>query len=231
MTYHENNCDEDLNHEYMVVYQDMLRYLSSKDISMLVAKDIRDDILAIALESQERGLRVEEAFGDYQRFCDGICENAVQETRMEKLLRCWKLVSSIIAVWMVLDLIGFGMDETKYIENGILTLSWKSLALYTVMLLGYTVLVRWHNRQSFHHILGAWYTYAIAFGVLCLIFLSPLHILTSYFHVSIGTVSIPLWVIILLIISCVFSWIALHMLQKKQFREYKGMSKGAQEDA
>ena len=88
MTGNEYN-DANLNHAYMIVYQDMLRYLSSKDISLLVARDIRDDILAMALESQTRGLKVEEAFGDYQKFCDAVCANAVQETRLEKLLRWW----------------------------------------------------------------------------------------------------------------------------------------------
>lgn len=62
MTGNEYNDKANLNHEYMIVYQDMLRYLSSKDISLLVARDIRDDILAMALESQTRGLKVEEAF-------------------------------------------------------------------------------------------------------------------------------------------------------------------------
>ena len=73
MTGNEYNDKANLNHEYMIVYQDMLRYLSSKDISLLVARDIRDDILAMALESQTRGLKVEEAFGDYQKFCGGCC--------------------------------------------------------------------------------------------------------------------------------------------------------------
>ena len=73
MTGNEYNDKANLNHEYMIVYQDMLRYLSSKDISLLVARDIRDDILAMALESQTRGLKVEEAFGDYQKFCDAVC--------------------------------------------------------------------------------------------------------------------------------------------------------------
>ena len=80
MTGNEYNDKANLNHEYMIVYQDMLRYLSSKDISLLVARDIRDDILAMALESQTRGLKVEEAFGDYQKFCDAVCANAVQES-------------------------------------------------------------------------------------------------------------------------------------------------------
>ncbi len=44
MTGNEYNDKANLNHEYMIVYQDMLRYLSSKDISLLVARDIRDDI-------------------------------------------------------------------------------------------------------------------------------------------------------------------------------------------
>ena len=60
----ERNRDEDLNREYQLVYQDMLRYLSSKNISRRVEKDIQDDILAMALESQERGLQVDEVFQD-----------------------------------------------------------------------------------------------------------------------------------------------------------------------
>lgn len=40
MTGNEYNDKANLNHEYMIVYQDMLRYLSSKDISLLVARDI-----------------------------------------------------------------------------------------------------------------------------------------------------------------------------------------------
>ena len=67
MTGNEYNDKANLNHEYMIVYQDMLRYLSSKDISLLVARDIRDDILAMALESQTRGLKVEEVRMRYRK--------------------------------------------------------------------------------------------------------------------------------------------------------------------
>ena len=120
MTGNEYNDKANLNHEYMIVYQDMLRYLSSKDISLLVARDIRDDILAMALESQTRGLKVEEAFGDYQKFCDAVCANAVQETRLEKLLRWWRLLSSLLVLWALLDVIGIGIDESEYVKNGML---------------------------------------------------------------------------------------------------------------
>ena len=96
----------------MIVYQDMLRYLSSKDISLLVARDIRDDILAMALESQTRGLKVEEAFGDYQKFCDAVCANAVQETRLEKLLRWWRLLSSLLVCLLYTSSTAFRHKKT-----------------------------------------------------------------------------------------------------------------------
>ena len=134
MTGNEYNDKANLNHEYMIVYQDMLRYLSSKDISLLVARDIRDDILAMALESQTRGLKVEEAFGDYQKFCDAVCANAVQETRLEKLLRWWRLLSSLLVLWALLDVIGIGIDESEYVKNGMLFVSWKTIMFYIMLI-------------------------------------------------------------------------------------------------
>ena len=260
MTGNEYNDKANLNHEYMIVYQDMLRYLSSKDISLLVARDIRDDILAMALESQTRGLKVEEAFGDYQKFCDAVCANAVQETRLEKLLRWWRLLSSLLVLWALLDVIGIGIDESEYVKNGMLFVSWKTImfyimlilgstvlvqwlnrsckriisqefsrvcTFYIMLILGSTVLVQWHNRRSFHRILGAWYTYLIAYGVLAVGFKFVLYLLSSCFHVSTGMLSIPLWLLALLAISCILSWIAYHFLLEKQFRLYRGMQEEA----
>lgn len=227
MTGNEYNDKANLNHEYMIVYQDMLRYLSSKDISLLVARDIRDDILAMALESQTRGLKVEEAFGDYQKFCDAVCANAVQETRLEKLLRWWRLLSSLLVLWALLDVIGTGIDESEYVKNGMLFVSWKTIMFYIMLILGSTVLVQWHNRRSFHRILGAWYTYLIAYGVLAVGFKFVLYLLSSCFHVSTGMLSIPLWLLALLAISCILSWIAYHFLLEKQFRLYRGMQEEA----
>lgn len=225
MTYHENNCDEDLNHEYMIVYQDMLRYLSSKDISLLVARDIRDDILAMALESQMRGRKVEEVFGDYRKFCDAVCANAVQETRLEKLLRWWRMLSSLMVLWALFDVIGIGIDESEYVKNGMLFVSWKTIMFYIMIILGSTVLLQWHNRHSFHRILGAWYTYLIAYGVLAVGIKFVLYLLSSCFHFSTGMLSIPLWLLALLAVSCILSWIGYHFLLHKQFRLYQGIQK------
>ncbi|MCR0327294.1 hypothetical protein MKA58_07805 [[Clostridium] innocuum] len=221
----ERNRDEDLNREYQLVYQDMLRYLSSKNISRRVEKDIQDDILAMALESQERGLQVDEVFQDYQEFCDAVCENAVCETRIERLLGYWKMLSTIIVVWVLFDLIGFGVNDGEYVENGLLIISWKAVAFYAVTILGCTVLIRWHNRRSFHRILGAWYTYLIAYGVVCLAVMFFPHILISYFHISLGLLRIPLWVFWILTVSCVCTWIAFFIIQKKQYERYLGEQK------
>ena len=35
-------------------------------------------------------------FAVYTKFCDAVCANAVQETRLEKLLRWWRLLSSLL---------------------------------------------------------------------------------------------------------------------------------------
>lgn len=225
MTGNKYNGDEDLNHEYMIVYQDMLRYLSSKDISVLVARDIRDDILAMALESQKRGQKAEEVFGDYQKFCDAVCENAVLETRLEKLLRWWRLLTSLMVMWALLDVIGIGIDESEYVENGMLFVSWKTILLYIMISLGSTVVLQWHNRQSFHRVLGAWYVYLIAYGILAVAIKFAFYICSSWFRISTGMLPIPLWLLALLAISCILSWIAYHFLLKKQFRLYRGMQK------
>lgn len=224
MTGNEYN-DANLNHAYMIVYQDMLRYLSSKDISLLVARDIRDDILAMALESQMRGRKVEEVFGDYRKFCDAVCANAVQETRLEKLLRWWRLLSSLMVLWALLDVIGIGIDESEYVKNGMLFVSWKTIMFYIMIILGSTVLLQWHNRHSFHRILGAWYTYLIAYGVLAVGIKFVLYLLSSCFHFSTGMLSIPLWLLALLAVSCILSWIGYHFLLHKQFRLYQGIQK------
>ncbi|EFR36691.1 hypothetical protein HMPREF9406_3695 [Clostridium sp. HGF2] len=112
-------------------------------------------------------------------------------------------------------------------KNGMLFVSWKTIMFYIMLILGSTVLVQWHNRRSFHRILGAWYTYLIAYGVLAVGFKFVLYLLSSCFHVSTGMLSIPLWLLALLAISCILSWIAYHFLLEKQFRLYRGMQEEA----
>ena len=113
------------------------------------------------------------------------------------------------------------------LKNGMLFVSWKTIMFYIMLILGSTVLVQWHNRRSFHRILGAWYTYLIAYGVLAVGFKFVLYLLSSCFHVSTGMLSIPLWLLALLAISCILSWIAYHFLLEKQFRLYRGMQEEA----
>ena len=89
-----------------------------------------------------------------------------------------------MVLWALLDVIGMGIDESEYVKNGMLFVSWKTIMFYIMLILGSTVLVQWHNRRSFHRILGAWYTYLIAYGVLAVGFKFVLYLLSSCFHVS-----------------------------------------------
>lgn len=58
------NKAKDLNYYYKNAYMNILRNLNSQHISYRVYQEIIDDVLALALDNQQRGLSVQEAFGD-----------------------------------------------------------------------------------------------------------------------------------------------------------------------
>ena len=90
------NKVKDLHHDYKKVYTKIARNLSSRHISNTVFRDILDDVLALALDNQQRDIPTEEAFGDLEEFCNQISENAVKETMLEHILRLLYIFSGAI---------------------------------------------------------------------------------------------------------------------------------------
>ena len=107
------NKAKDLNYYYKNAYMNILRNLNSQHISYRVYQEIIDDVLALALDNQQRGLSVQEAFGDLEEFCNQISENAVKETMFERCMRLFYIFSiGIFVVFITILVLNFLRSAT-----------------------------------------------------------------------------------------------------------------------
>lgn len=215
------NKVKDLHHDYKKVYTKIARNLSSRHISNTVFRDILDDVLALALNNQQRDIPTEEAFGDLEEFCNQISENAVKETMLEHILRLLYIFSGAIFIFfiMILLLSLISLDDTTSISFTHYTFTFTVNDFCTALAVSAAILLAdfAQGRTVLRFKEYSWIIYIIIYAV-CYIGI----MLWANTHYT-GTITISF--LALCIILCVIGAISIfyHILCRKQFKKYKGL--------
>lgn len=97
----KNNKDEEaIYKENDDIYTNMIVYLRSSKINGYNQELVRQDLIQMILDGQDRGDNIEKVIGgNYKEVCDEIIESMPQETKGEKLKSIFKL--SLTLIWII----------------------------------------------------------------------------------------------------------------------------------
>lgn len=104
-----------LNEENHAIMTDMVVHLRVTRISHYRVELIRQDLLDMALNAQERNVPLSEVFGqDYKGFCDEIIGTVKLQGRMIGVMQWVMYMSGIVAFLAVLNMVFSGYLERLY---------------------------------------------------------------------------------------------------------------------
>lgn len=121
-----NELDHKLTSTNKKILTDMIVYLRVSRIPDRQVEHIRQDLLHMILDAQERGEDISSVIGmDYKVFCDEIIANAASKTLMDKVRESIAIIFSCIAVLLFIQLIfsgflvswvrsGFSLTEVSF---------------------------------------------------------------------------------------------------------------------
>lgn len=138
------NSRRDLNDEYLDAYKNMCMYLQSKGINVWCMRRIREDILDMALDNQQRGVRAEAVFGDYQQFCDNVSESAIRQSVMERVCNYIGYALLIVLYCILLEVL---LSSHSEIKQGYALISRSNIQITLAMLSASTL--AWYGRANF----------------------------------------------------------------------------------
>ncbi|MBE6049337.1 MAG: hypothetical protein E7214_01405 [Clostridium sp.] len=97
----KNNKDEEaIYKENNDIYTNMIVYLRTSKINGYNQELVRQDLIQMILDGQERGDNIEKVIGgNYKEVCDEIIESMPKETKGEKLKSIFKL--SLTLIWII----------------------------------------------------------------------------------------------------------------------------------
>ncbi len=95
-----NEREKEIFEENEDVYTNMIVYLRGADITQYNQELVREDIIELILDGQQRGDNIEQVMGSrYQEICDEIIAVMPKRTVKEKLIDCVDL--SLSCVWIL----------------------------------------------------------------------------------------------------------------------------------
>lgn len=100
----KNNAREEaISEKNDEVYTDMILYLNGSDISDYDREKVREDIIEMILDGQERGDDIEQIMGgNYKQICDEILEAVPKKTVREKIFYYTELAANMLIICLLL---------------------------------------------------------------------------------------------------------------------------------
>lgn len=143
------NAQDKLTKENRKTIRKMRHYLETRYLNEIVFEGIMNDLVGMALESQQRGTTFADSIGmDYKKFCHELVENATKQTALERtcFVAQWLIafVGLIVPLMYVFYLIFF--PSTPELNRFLLIAPASQLFMYlstaTVLIIGWFVVKR-----------------------------------------------------------------------------------------
>lgn len=97
---YNNKREKEINKINERIYTDMIVYLRGSDMTEYNQELIREDLIVMILEGQERGDDIEKVIGNnYKEVCDEIIETMPKKTKLQKLGSV--LETSLASIWIL----------------------------------------------------------------------------------------------------------------------------------
>lgn len=111
-----NKAEKAIHKNNDKIYTDMIVYLRGSDMTELNQEKVREDLIEMILQGQERGEDIEKVIGEnYKEICDEIIDSMPKRTKTEKL---WSAIELSLSIVWILGFIAIGKTIiTNYIGH------------------------------------------------------------------------------------------------------------------
>ncbi|MGL5756092.1 MAG: hypothetical protein ACRCYC_12260 [Paraclostridium sp.] len=92
-----NKSEKEIHKNNDTIYTDMIVYLRGSDMTSYNQELVREDLIQMILDGQDRGENIEKVIGkNYKEICDEIIETMPKKTKLQKIVSSLELSLSII---------------------------------------------------------------------------------------------------------------------------------------
>ena len=101
-----NENEKQILEENDEIYTNMIVYLRSADISEYSQEKVREDLIAMIIDGQERGDDIQKVIGEnYKEICDEIIAEMPKKTIMEKVMHTLMVILDVVWILGIISLI------------------------------------------------------------------------------------------------------------------------------
>ncbi|WP_426351282.1 hypothetical protein ACPWSR_08645 [Alloiococcus sp. CFN-8] len=133
------------------IYTDMIVYLRGSDMTMYNQELVREDLIQMILDGQDRGEDIQKVMGcNYKEVCDEIIENMPKRTKTQKL--CDIIESYLSYIWIIgfITIIKFLISGLANGENTIvLPISVGDIINMLIIIIAANLIVNYIIKNSF----------------------------------------------------------------------------------
>lgn len=189
--------DRELHGKYRQSYRHMCKYLLAKNLNTFALKEIKEDILGMMLDCQQRGGSIEDEFSDVKVFCDEVSVDAIQRNVLETIVYgiFQVLMGILLSILLSFLLSSQGRINTTAIVFDS-TLFFASAAAY------FAVSIAWYGQA--HYLLISPMKSKVLYGILYLfLFISIMWIGTHWVQ---GMITVAFSLVLILAVGAVFAF-------------------------
>lgn len=198
-----NKREKEIHKSNDGIYTDMVVYLRGSDMTMYNQELVREDLIQMILDGQDRGEDIQKVMGsNYKEVCDEIIENMPKKTKAQK---AGDILNSTLSIICILGIITIAKSIINSVVSGekniALSLSIGDIINMVIIIIVANLIVNYVCKHSFNNIKQNKVLSFIKTWLLCTLLIGVM-IMCAYFLDTI-VVAIPL-IIAIIIIGIVF---------------------------
>ena len=194
-----NENEKNILEENDEIYTNMIVYLRGANISEYNQEKVREDLIAMILDGQERGDDIQKVIGEnYKEICDEIIAEIPKKTVKEKVMHALTLTLDIVWIFGIISVIKTliiilaknSKDMTFVFSLGDL-ISWGMIVFVAYLVVYYICSTTFREKErETNKVLSFIIIWFICCIILCAIILPSLLIKETIFSVHIGVAAL-----------------------------------------
>lgn len=152
-----NELDKKISADNNPIMTNMVCYIRGAAISEWNQEVVRQDLLSMFLDAQNRGDTIENVIGqDYKEFCDEVIRSLPPQSKLEKVLELVDIITFGIAILGLINLV-ISSETIRLVKNLItgktpnfmISITWGNVFSFVVIILASILIVQWIVKNSF----------------------------------------------------------------------------------
>lgn len=200
-----NKREKEIHKNNDKIYTDMIVYLRGSDMTSYNQELVREDLIQMILDGQDRGENIEKVIGkNYKEICDEIIETMPKKTKLQKIVSTLELSLSII--WILGAISIAKTIITNFVSNNNnwdFVLSIGDIINMIIIILIANIVVEYTCKTAFNNthknkIISFLKTWIGCMAVLVTMIMSSYYLNTTIINLSLILVSIIIGIIFIL---------------------------------